>query len=91
MARLGTPVILLTIIGISYWYWSGPYQNSANTPLVDDTKRNAETMARCIAQENYAEAIRGDSGNVGSFGDDAEELCAHENNLVEIYGEWHRR
>ena len=88
MARL---VILLALIGVAYWYWSGPYQNSANTPPVDDTKRNAETMARCIAQESYAEELRGYSGNVGSTGEDVEEICADENNLFKMDGKWYRR
>jgi hypothetical protein len=86
MPRLGTPVILLAFIGIAYWYWTGPYQNSANTPPADDTKQNAEIMAQCIAQENFAAA----DGARGP-GEDAEEVCAHENGLYKIYGKWYHR
>ena len=82
---------MLAIIGIAYWYWSGPYQNSANTPPVDDTKQNAEIMNLCIARENYAEAVGGYSGNVGSTGEDAEEVCADENSLFKMDGKWYRR
>lgn len=88
MARIVTPVILLASIGIAYWYWSGPYQNSANTPAVDDTKKNAEVMRLCIARENYGEAVSGYSGNLG---EDAEELCADENDLFKMDGTWYRR
>ena len=88
MARL---VIVLALIGIAYWYWSGPYQNSANMPAVDDTKLNAEIMKHCIARENDSEEADGYSGNVGSIGKDAEEVCADENSLININGTWYRR
>jgi len=93
MARLGTPVILLAIIGIAYWYWSGPYQNSADTPAVDDTKQNAEIMKRCITREKHMEASAGLAGlgDVGSTGEDAEKLCADENRLYKSDGKWYSR
>jgi hypothetical protein len=86
MPRLATPVILLAMIGIAYWYWSGPYQNSATTPAADDPMQNAEIMARCIADENFAKAdgLRGP-------GKDTEEACADENGLFKIYGKWYHR
>jgi hypothetical protein len=86
MARLGKPIILLAFIGIAYWYWSGPYQHSAKTPPADDPKNNAEIMEQCIAQENFAIA-----DGLRSPGENAEEVCADENGLFKIYGEWHRR
>jgi len=86
MARLVTPVILLAFIGIAYWYWSGPYQNSANTPAVDDTKKNAEIMAQCIVQENFAI-----EDGARDLGENAEEVCADENGLLKMYGEWYHR
>jgi hypothetical protein len=86
MARLVTPVTLLALIGIAYWYWSGPYQNSANTPPVNDTKKNAEIMAQCIAQENFAVA-----DGARDPGEDAEEVCAEENGLMKMYGKWYSR
>jgi hypothetical protein len=88
MARL---VIVLAFIGIAYWYWSGPYQNSANTAPVDDTKQNAGIMNRCIADKNYTEAVGGYSGNGGNTGEDAEEVCADENSLFKMDGKWYRR
>jgi len=88
MARL---IILLALIGIAYWYWSGPYQNSPNTPVVDDTRQNAELMKHCIARENYGEAVSGYSGNAGSSGEDAEELCSDEYSLFKMDGKWYRR
>jgi len=93
MARLGTPVILLTIIGIAYWYWSGPYQNFPITPATDDPKENAETMQRCIAREKHKEAAGGLAGlgDVGSTGEDAEKLCADEYSLYKSNGEWYHR
>jgi len=88
MAKL---VIVLAFIGIAYWYWSGPYQNSLNAPPVDDTRQNARIMEQCIARVNYAEAVSGSSGNVGSTGNDAEEVCADENRLFKMEGNWYRR
>jgi hypothetical protein len=86
MARLVTPAILLAFIGIAYWYWSGPYQNSVNTPPVDDTKKNAEIMAQCIAQENFAI-----EDSARDLGENAEEVCADENGLMKMYGKWYHR
>ena len=88
MARL---VILLAFIGVAYWYWTGPFQNSAKTPVVDDTKQNAEVMKHCIARENYGEAVGGYSDNVRSSEEDAEELCADENSFFKMDGKWYRR
>ena len=83
MARL---VIVLAIIGIAYWYWTGPYQNSAKTAPADDPKKNAGIMAKCIAEENFAIA-----DGARDPGENAEEQCADENGLFKMYGEWHRR
>jgi len=90
MTRL---VIVLTLIGIAYWYWTGPYQNSSLTPPVDDTMQNAEIMKRCITREKHMEAAAGLAGlgGVGSTGEDAERLCADEHNLFKSDGEWHSR
>jgi hypothetical protein len=93
MARLGTPVILLAIIGVAYWYWSGPYQNSANTSAVDDTQQNAEIMKRCIMREKHMEAAGelAGIGYVGSTGEDAEKMCADENSLFMSDGKWYSK
>jgi hypothetical protein len=83
MAKL---ILLLAFIGIAYWYWTSPYLHSAKTPSVDDPKKNAQIMAQCIAGEKFAEA-----DSYRSPGADAEDVCADENGLMKIYGEWHRR
>jgi hypothetical protein len=87
MARLVTRLVMvLAFIGIAYWYWTGPYENSVKTPAADDPKQNAEIIQRCIANENFAEA----DGYRGT-GEDAEKVCADENNLSKIYGKWYHR
>ena len=83
---MGRLIIVLAMIGIAYWYWTGPYQHSATTPAEDNPKKNAAIMAKCIAEENFAIA-----DGARDPGEDAEAMCADENNLVEMYGEWHRR
>jgi hypothetical protein len=86
MTRLATPVILLAIIGIAYWYWSGPYEDFANTAPVDDPKENAEVMQLCIEHEDREEGL---SGNLGSAGEDPEGACAKKIGLYQMDGEWH--
>ena len=86
MARLVKPVILLAFIGIAYWYWIGPYQHSAKTPPADNPKKNAQIMVQCISQENFAIA-----DGAMDLGEDAEEVCADENGLMKMYGEWYHR
>jgi hypothetical protein len=83
MARL---VIVLALIGIAYWYWSGPYQNSVYTPPAEDTKKNAEIMAQCIAQENFAI-----EDGARDLGENAEDVCADENGFMKMYGKWYHR
>jgi hypothetical protein len=83
MARI---IMLLAFIGITYWYWTGPYQHSAKTPPVDDPKKNAQIMAECIAGETFAEA-----DGYRSPGENAEDVCADENDLMKMYGEWYHR
>jgi hypothetical protein len=90
---MGKIIIVLAIIGISYWYWTGPFQHSAQTSSVDDPKKNAEIMKQCITREKHMEAAGGLAGlgGVGSTGEDAEKTCADQYGLVEIDGEWHLR
>lgn len=89
MARLGT---WLAIIGIAYWYWSGPYYESEVPVETDRLQENAAIMQRCIRQEERMEAAGGLAGvgGVGGSGADAERLCAQKNNLYLRDGEWHR-
>jgi hypothetical protein len=86
MSKLATPVILLAFIGIAYWYWTGPFDNSANTAPKDDPNITAKIMAKCIAQENFAIA----DGAKDPL-ENAREECADENGLMKIYGEWYHR
>ena len=86
MARITTAVILLAIIGIAFWYWTGPYENFANTAHVDDPKENAEVMQLCIDHEDREEGL---SGNVGSPGENPAEVCAKRIGFYQMDGEWH--
>ena len=86
MTRITAPVILLAIIGIVYWYWTGPYEYSVNTAPVDDPKENAEVMKLCIEREDREEEL---SGNIGSSGENPEEACAKRIGLYQTDGKWH--
>lgn len=86
MARLVKPGIILAMIGIAYWYWTGPFKHSAWTPPEDNPKKNAEIMAKCIAGENFAIA-----DGTRDPGEDPVAVCADAHNLVEISGKWYRK
>jgi hypothetical protein len=90
MARLA---IVLAIIGLAYWYWSGPHQKSTETSEADRLTDNAAIMQRCIHQEQRMQSTGGLAGlaDVGSTGADAEKLCAEKNNLYQQDGNWYRR
>ncbi len=90
MAKL---VIILTIIGLAYWYWSGPFQKSTQTLEADRLQDNAVIMQRCINQEQRMQSTGGLAGlaDVGGTGVDAEKLCAEKNNLYMRDGNWHTR
>ena len=90
MAKL---VIILTIIGLAYWYWSGPYQKSAPTLEADRLKDNAAIIQQCVNQEQRMQSAGGLAGlaDVGSAGVDAERLCAEKNNLYKRDGNWYSR
>ena len=86
-------VFFLVILGIGYWYWSGPYQESTQTLEADQLKENAVIMQRCINREQRGQAAGGLAGlgDVGSSGEEAERLCAQKNNLYRRDGQWHKR
>ena len=86
MARLVKPAIILAMIGIADWYWTGPFKHSARTPSEDNPKKNAEIMAKCIAGENFAIA-----DGTRDPGEDPVAVCADAHNLVEISGKWYRK
>ena len=86
MARLATPVLLLAFIGISYWYWTGPYEKSANTVPVDDPRKNSEIMAKCIAQETFSI-----EDGTRPAGENPEEQCADQYGFTNFNGKWYHR
>ena len=90
MAKLA---IFLAIIGLAYWYWSGPYQKSTQVLETDRLKDNAVIMQRCINQEQRMQSTGGLAGlaDVGSSGEDAERLCAERNHLYKQDGNWYSR
>lgn len=90
MARL---VIVLALIGLGYWYWSGSHQKSTETLEAERLKENAVTMQRCINQEQRMQSTGGLAGlaDVGSAGVDAERLCASKHGLEKRDGAWRRK
>jgi hypothetical protein len=88
MARL---VIWVAILGLAYWYWSGPYQESTGMTEADRLQENAAIMQRCVLQEQRMESAGGLAGigGVGDAGADAERLCARKNNLHLRDGKWY--
>jgi hypothetical protein len=90
---MGKLVMILAVLGVAYWYWSGPYKESAANSGSDELRENAAIMQRCIKQEERMQAAGGLAGvaDVGSGGQDAQTLCAEKNNLVLQDGKWHRR
>jgi hypothetical protein len=90
MAKL---VLILAIVGLAYWYWSGPYQESTEVSEADRVKENAVIMQRCINEEQRMQSTGGLAGvaEVGSTGADAERVCAEKNNLYEQDGNWYVR
>jgi hypothetical protein len=83
---MGKIIIVLAFIGIAYWYWTGPYQHSAKAHPEDNPKKNAQIIAECVAQENFAKA-----DGYRDPGENPEEICADENNLYMFDGKWYHR
>jgi hypothetical protein len=83
---MGRIIFFLAIIGIAYWYWSGPHQYSAETSPIDDPKKNAQIIAECVAHGDYEQA-----DSYKGSGENPEDICADKNNLYRTYGEWRRR
>ena len=90
MARLA---IILAIMGLAYWYWSGPYQKSTPALEADRLQDNAVIMQQCINQEQRMQSTGGLAGlaDVGGGGVDAEKPCAEKNNLYKQDGNWYSR
>ena len=88
MAKLA---FLMAILGIAYWYWSGPYQKSTETLEADRLQDNAVIMQRCIKEEQRMQTAGGVAGvgDVGSTGGDVERLCAEKHKLYLQDGKWY--
>ena len=86
-------VLIVAILGLGYWYWSGPYQKSTPELEADRVKENAAIMQQCIKQEQRMESAGalGGIGDVGSSGQDSERLCAEKNHLEKRDGGWYDR
>jgi hypothetical protein len=85
--------IVLAIVGLGYWYWSGSSRQSAQTSEAERLQENAVIMQRCIREEERMQAAGGMAGlgDVGSTGVEAERVCAEKNNLYLQDGKWHSR
>jgi len=88
---MGKLAILVAVLGLGYWYWSGPYQDSAGTSEASRLAENMSRMQRCIREEKRMDAAAGMAGigGVGNSGADAERVCADKYNLYLLDGEWH--
>jgi hypothetical protein len=90
MTRL---LVILAVIGLAYWYWTGHQRGQVETSDTDQLQENAATMQRCINQEQRMQSVGGLAGvaDVGSSGVDAERLCAEKNGLYKRDGGWYRK
>jgi hypothetical protein len=90
MAKL---VFLLAIIGLAYWYWSGPYQRSAESSAGDQLQENAAILQRCVKQEMSMQSAGNVAGlgDVGSNREDAERLCADKHGLEKRDDGWYSK
>lgn len=74
---------LAIIIGVAYWYWSGPYQEKNNPSYAQKLEVNNDAMSKCLFGKSYASgAGRGSAGDPG-------QQCAKKLNLYEEGGQWH--
>lgn len=78
-------ILIITVIGAAYWYWSGPYREKSNPSYEATLKQNGEGMAQCIRAAAYN---RGATGT-GPGASAAREQCAKQYNLYESEGHWH--
>ena len=90
MAKL---MILLAVLGLAYWYWSGSQEQPIEALEAARFKENAAIIQQCIKQEQRMQSAGGVGGlaDVGSSGEDAERVCADKHGFVERDGQWHKR
>ena len=80
---LGKLLTLIALVGVGYWYWSGPYQQRANPDFEKQLEDNARKMRDCIRGLGYK------AGATGENDGDPEEVCATRYNLYLHEGQWH--
>ena len=76
---------LALIIGVAYWYWSGPYQDKINPSHEAILEQNDKEMGECIRAAAYQHGATG----TGLGSSAARQHCAQENNMYESDGHWH--
>jgi hypothetical protein len=85
-------VIVLAILALGYWYWSGHRDAQEQSSAIDQPSENAIVMKECLQyldRESATEGLVGfaDGGNSA----EAERLCAAKNHLAKGNdGLWHR-
>lgn len=80
---LGRLITLALLVGLGYWYWSGPYQTRVNPSYEQRLQEHAEKMRVCIRSENYR------LGATGSGTGTPEDICARQYNLYRENGNWY--
>lgn len=80
---LGKMITIALLLGLAYWYWSGPYQARVNPNYEQRLEENAEKMRVCIRSENYR------AGATGVGTGSPEENCARKYNLYREDGRWY--
>jgi hypothetical protein len=81
---IGKLFTLAFIIGASYWYYNGPYQDRVNPSYETRLENYAGEMRLCIRGLNYKS---GSTGEVQSG--TPEDICARQNNFYRKDGKWH--
>ena len=71
------------LIGLGYWYWSGPYQDRVNPDMDARLGKYAEDMRSCVHGLNYK------AGATGEGSGDPQIVCAKRLNLYLHEGQWH--
>lgn len=78
-------IVILLVAGAAYWYWSGPYQDSANPDYATQLDNNAKALSDCIRNAAY----RAGRTATGTGAEGAEAACAEELGLYNEDGRWH--
>lgn len=80
---------LVVILGVAYWYYSGPMQTGRSQSGEErQLQENARIMAKCMRREQTMTAAGGMAG-VPANGGDAEQYCADQHNLYKKDGQWY--